>query len=550
MFSRVAAAAAATARRAERAARHRPSLSSSGLSGVGLAFAETLTPTFARRARSCASRARWTAPARPLATDASARASKRAGARAGFEPGRRSFASSSAAAAGVPHETDFADIETDAERVAAARAAAAVTATGSDAPRANAANASTITRTPSPMHRPSEYAVPVRAYYVGNQIDFHALAKRLPAYPKEFFRECVVVRMTPRRGDEAASARASAAEVGTPTLASRLAHTGGLDGRGDDLNDGIHPGARAFAGAPGSSAGQKKTFPARRGGGKRNELEQIDSAGYNPGSFDDWNEETLMRTPSASPAGVGSIAAPPSADAGDSKTPRAGETPRYLVVYKYGSAVFFNMGRREREECLKLVRSFAKAPLAVPCTDDYRVMVRPGLEPWAQFEADHVVLKRLDLNNVSVIGTVLAQTVALEHHEIKVDSMIEIFSGLNKTTEETGEMDISKAKLFKLVAENNNTLTELVTRMRLLGRSDTAWQYAQYDAVWNGLRKDFELEDRFDHLDYKLNLIQTQVKFYLEILQNRKSDTLEWIIIVLISMEILVSLYDMSTKLG
>ena len=229
---------------------------------------------------------------------------------------------------------------------------------------------------------------------------------------------------------------------------------------------------------------------------------------------------------------------------------RVGETPRYLVVYKYGSAVFFNMGRREREECLKLVRSFAKAPLAVPCTDDYRVMVRPGLEPWAQFEADHVVLKRLDLNNVSVIGTVLAQTVALEHHEIKVDNMIEIFSGLNKSTEETGEMDISKARLFKLVAENNNTLTELVTRMRLLGRSDTAWQYAQYDAVWNGLRKDFELEDRFDHLDYKLNLIQTQVKFYLEILQNRKSDTLEWIIIVLISMEILVSLYDMSTKLG
>ena len=147
---------------------------------------------------------------------------------------------------------------------------------------------------------------------------------------------------------------------------------------------------------------------------------------------------------------------------------RVGETPRYLVVYKYGSAVFFNMGRREREECLKLVRSFAKAPLAVPCTDDYRVMVRPGLEPWAQFEADHVVLKRLDLNNVSVIGTVLAQTVALEHHEIKVDNMIEIFSGLNKSTEETGEMDISKARLFKLVAENNNTLTELVTRMRLL----------------------------------------------------------------------------------
>ena len=73
---------------------------------------------------------------------------------------------------------------------------------------------------------------------------------------------------------------------------------------------------------------------------------------------------------------------------------RVGETPRYLVVYKYGSAVFFNMGRREREECLKLVRSFAQAPLAVPCPDDYRGMVRPGVHPWARTEADHGGVER------------------------------------------------------------------------------------------------------------------------------------------------------------
>ena len=551
MFSRAAAAAAATARRAERAARHRPPPSSSGPSGVGLAFAETSTPTFARRARSCASTARWTAPAGPLATDASARV------RAGFEPRRRSFASSSAAAAATPHETAFAAIETDAER-AASFAIETETETETSFPETGGgvkdshgvrpsttpSTTPTVTRTRSLAHHPREYAVPVRAYYVGNVIDFHALAKRLPAYPKEFFRECVVVRMTPRANVKSAlgvnehltgvtgvtghgaphrpRARSSLSRHDTP--------------EGDHLNDGIHPGARAFVeeNSPSAPPSGKK---ARRGGGNREQLERgTDEQLLGEPGLDlanDLADDFSVNHHTFSEGGL-----------------RVGETPRYLVVYKYGSAVFFNMGRREREECLKLVRSFAKAPLAVPCTDDYRVMVRPGLEPWAQFEADHVVLKRLDLNNVSVIGTVLAQTVALEHHEIKVDNMIEIFSGLNKSTEETGEMDISKARLFKLVAENNNTLTELVTRMRLLGRSDTAWQYAQYDAVWNGLRKDFELEDRFDHLDYKLNLIQTQVKFYLEILQNRKSDTLEWIIIVLISMEILVSLYDMSTKLG
>lgn len=544
MFSRAAAAAAATARRAERAARHRPPPSSSGPSGVGLAFAETSTPTFARRARSCASTARWTAPAGPLATDASARV------RAGFEPRRRSFASSSAAAAATPHETAFAAIETDAER-AASFAIETETETETSFPETGGGvkdshgvrpsttpGIPTITRTRSPAHRPREYAVPVRAYYVGNVIDFHALAKRLPAYPKEFFRECVVVRMTPRANvKNALGVNEHLTGHGAPHRPRARSSLSRHDTpEGDHLNDGIHPGARAFVeeNSPSAPPSGKK---ARRGGGNREQLER--------GAHD----EQLV----AEPSGLDFANRTDDSSVNHHTSEgglRVGETPRYLVVYKYGSAVFFNMGRREREECLKLVRSFAKAPLAVPCTDDYRVMVRPGLEPWAQFEADHVVLKRLDLNNVSVIGTVLAQTVALEHHEIKVDNMIEIFSGLNKSTEETGEMDISKARLFKLVAENNNTLTELVTRMRLLGRSDTAWQYAQYDAVWNGLRKDFELEDRFDHLDYKLNLIQTQVKFYLEILQNRKSDTLEWIIIVLISMEILVSLYDMSTKLG
>ena len=40
------------------------------------------------------------------------------------------------------------------------------------------------------------------------------------------------------------------------------------------------------------------------------------------------------------------------------------------------------------------------------------------------------------------------------------------------------------------------------------------------------------------------DILQHNVRFFLEILQNRKSDTLEWIIILLITGEICVSLYE------
>ena len=100
--------------------------------------------------------------------------------------------------------------------------------------------------------------IPVRAYYVGNVIDFHEMAKRLSSYPKEFFRECMVVRMTPRKGAA---------------------------------------GSRGAGGLKGSSI---EELSVNESGGS-----DLDAS---------WGRADLMS--------------------------------RYFVVYKYGSVVFFNMGRR------------------------------------------------------------------------------------------------------------------------------------------------------------------------------------------------------------
>ena len=91
-------------------------------------------------------------------------------------------------------------------------------------------------------------------------------------------------------------------------------------------------------------------------------------------------------------------------------------------------------------------------------------------------------------------------------------------------------------------------------------------------AIWEFLRSELEMDGRFKTLESKLNLIQDNLKvglssfercltrccpccpfscplqYFLEILQNRKSDTLEWIIIILIGAEICLSLYDLLSK--
>jgi len=47
-------------------------------------------------------------------------------------------------------------------------------------------------------------------------------------------------------------------------------------------------------------------------------------------------------------------------------------------------------------------------------------------------------------------------------------------------------------------------------------------------------------------IEFKLNLIQDNAKFFLEVLQSQKSNTLEWVIIVLISFECVLMIMEMS----
>ena len=47
-------------------------------------------------------------------------------------------------------------------------------------------------------------------------------------------------------------------------------------------------------------------------------------------------------------------------------------------------------------------------------------------------------------------------------------------------------------------------------------------------------------------IEFKLNLIQQNSKFFLEVLHAQKSNTLEWVIIVLIGFECVLMILDMS----
>ncbi|KVI04963.1 uncharacterized protein LOC112525606 isoform X1 [Cynara cardunculus var. scolymus] len=220
----------------------------------------------------------------------------------------------------------------------------------------------------------------------------------------------------------------------------------------------------------------------------------------------------------------------------------------YMVVFQYGSIVLFNVRDHEIDGYLKIVEKHASGLLPEMRKDEYEVREKPTLGTWMQGGLDYIMLQYLNIDGIRTIGSVLGQSIALDYYVRQVDGMVAEFTDINRGMEKTGTFTMKRKKLFQLVGKANSNLADVILKLGLFERSDIAWKDAKYAQIWEYLRDEFELTQRFASLDFKLKFVEHNIRFLQEILQNRKSDFLEWLIIILIGAEILISVYDIAHK--
>ncbi|KAK1423148.1 hypothetical protein QVD17_18443 [Tagetes erecta] len=219
----------------------------------------------------------------------------------------------------------------------------------------------------------------------------------------------------------------------------------------------------------------------------------------------------------------------------------------YMVVFQYGSAVFFNVEDHEVESYLSIVKRHASGSVLKESetrNDDYVVKEKPSLTEDMQGGPDYIILKNLDIDSIRIISSVLGQSIALDYFVSQVDGMVKEFTDINRIMEKTGTFTMDRKKLFKLVGKANSNLADVILRVGLFDRSEIAWREAKYAQIYEYLREEYEVTQRFGNLDYKLKFVEHNIHFLQEALQNRKSDLLEWCIIVLLSIENVIGIYE------
>lgn len=222
---------------------------------------------------------------------------------------------------------------------------------------------------------------------------------------------------------------------------------------------------------------------------------------------------------------------------------------QYICVYRFGSVVFFNVPIKECARWLVEIKAHATKTIATGFERKEHFEVRKSCEPRSVpiVTGSYCIVPEINMNAVSVIGNILAQTVALDTYSDTVDALLSEFAAINSAVNDVGNFEVSKkSHLFKVVAHNNSIFIDMISKLGIKDRSDAAWNLPQLNTVHEGLREEFEILERFEHIEFKLDLIQQNAKFFMEVLHNQKSYALEWTIAALISFECLLMILEMS----
>jgi required for meiotic nuclear division protein 1 len=110
--------------------------------------------------------------------------------------------------------------------------------------------------------------------------------------------------------------------------------------------------------------------------------------------------------------------------------------------------------------------------------------------------------------------------------------------GFATELEVTGRLKISRKNMMRFIGRALNTQNEIAGNIYIFDSPDLVWEDEYLDTLHRGLMKYFDLRVRYNEVEYTLRIIEDNLTVFREIIHQRESTILEFIIILLILVEV------------
>jgi uncharacterized Rmd1/YagE family protein len=210
-----------------------------------------------------------------------------------------------------------------------------------------------------------------------------------------------------------------------------------------------------------------------------------------------------------------------------------------MYIYPFGAVVMHDVSPQRREAELARLNGARPGLTTQVIREDYSVMEDVELQTGIQdgtLRLDHLTQPR-----AAIVALTMAQSAAMEYYERIVEALFERTSTLVERLERKGTVPFRTRPLHRFIGEAISTRSEVLSILHLLDKPDAAWEDPAMDRIYDDLRAEFDLSDRYAALESKLRSIQEALELVLDVARDRRLILLEVAVVLLILIELLFS---------
>ena len=123
------------------------------------------------------------------------------------------------------------------------------------------------------------------------------------------------------------------------------------------------------------------------------------------------------------------------------------------------------------------------------------------------------------------------------YHEVTENLLTEI-KVFTRDLETKGKLSLNRKNMLKFIGKALNTQIDIADNIYIFDAPELVWEDEYADQLHKGLMKYFDLRVRFSEIEYTLKIIEDNLSVFREISNQRESNLLEWIVIILILLEV------------
>ncbi|CDZ76281.1 hypothetical protein BN59_00548 [Legionella massiliensis] len=222
------------------------------------------------------------------------------------------------------------------------------------------------------------------------------------------------------------------------------------------------------------------------------------------------------------------------------KLGRNDQSQSLIFVFKNGTVVSWGVKRHQVKTYLDSILPFADKPISFLVRDEfsYQIGQKTAIEPHDYFEVDCLTMEADSEELKLSFSYGFSQSVKLQYFETIIEALIDKYTPMIQSLSHRGHMPISRNQIRQVIGEILGAKSEMNLISNFLYHPKYFWQHPTLEEYYIMLERYLHIQRRVNAINHRLDTLNEIFDMFNGYLETRHSHSLEIIIIVLITIEI------------